>query len=254
MKTVKIKVAKVTRKKSVTGYVVYEGASQIDGKPIVGILTTKKSDNEKTGDMPQLWILPRDTDPNQATKTGEDSSVCGMCPHRHHLGGACYVTVFQAPLSVWRAYKRGSYATGDGWKSEVMGRKVRLGAYGDPFAIPQEILDEITDASMMGNTSYTHQWRENSDLKRVSMASADSLEEKREANQMGWRTFRVMAENESGEYQLDDDEIMCPNITRGISCAECGLCGGNQVKAKNIAIIVHGAKKKRFNEQLTEVN
>ena len=246
MKNVKLKVAKVAKKNSVTGYVVYEGKSMINGDDIVGILTTKKSDNEKTGDMPQLWILPKNVNPNEATKTGEDSSVCGECPHRHHLGGGCYVTVFQAPLSIWKAYQRGNYPKTNGWKNEVIGRRVRLGAYGDPFAIPQDILNSITDASLIGNTSYTHQWKEDSSLKEISMASVDSLEEKQQAIENGWRTFRVMEENPSGEYLLDDDEIICPNVTKAINCADCGLCSGNKIQAKNIAIPVHGSKKKRF--------
>jgi hypothetical protein len=79
------------------GYILYKGPSVLDGAPIV-VIATMSTNNGKTGDMVQTWILRDDVSPLEATKTGQDSSVCGECPHRHYLGGACYVTVFQAPL------------------------------------------------------------------------------------------------------------------------------------------------------------
>ena len=121
--------------------------------------------------------------------------------------------------------------------------KVRFGAYGDPYAIPVDILVKIK-AVVKNNTSYTHQWKtaENDKLKTMSMASADSKEEAIEAHSKGWRTFRVATE----DSEIMSNEIVCPNVTKGINCADCGLCSGASLDAKNIVIPVHGTLKKRF--------
>ena len=101
------------------GYILFEGPSAIDGKPIVVIATgfANKSANGKTGDMIQTWIIREDIKPNDAVKSGDDESICGQCIHRPALKAAiqakgekhirCYVKVWQAPLVVWKAYKRG---------------------------------------------------------------------------------------------------------------------------------------------------
>ena len=44
------------------GLVLYEGPSEIDGKPIVCIATLD-SRNRKTGNMVQTWILRQDVSP-----------------------------------------------------------------------------------------------------------------------------------------------------------------------------------------------
>ena len=62
-------------------YVIYDGPSEIDGKPIVAIAQVKTG-NRKTGDMVQTWILRSDVDPITASRTGEDVSICGDCPHK----------------------------------------------------------------------------------------------------------------------------------------------------------------------------
>jgi len=65
------------------GVIVYEGPSELDGEPIVVIVTgLRKSDNTKTGDMLQLWILLQNKLPCDAAKQGLDSSICGDCKHR----------------------------------------------------------------------------------------------------------------------------------------------------------------------------
>src|SRR5262245_11112970 len=103
---------KALRDETFVGVVLYEGASQIDGAPIVAIANRieSASDNGKTGAMVQTWILRSDMKPTDALKTGDDSSVCGDCPHRPANNGSCYVKVFQAPRSTYEAYKRGRYA------------------------------------------------------------------------------------------------------------------------------------------------
>ena len=56
--------------------IIYEGPSVIDGKPIVAI-ATYSGRNRKTGAMVQTYILRADLNPLDASKTGEDASICG---------------------------------------------------------------------------------------------------------------------------------------------------------------------------------
>ena len=139
------------------GFVLYEGASVLDGAPIV-VIATLETSNAKTGAMVQTWILRSDIEPHLAIKTGDDSSVCGNCPQRHNTGGACYVMTHQAPLSVYRSYKRGLYPTYSSAEhsSILAGRALRLGAYGDPAAVPFEVFAPLVELASV-HTGYTHQ-------------------------------------------------------------------------------------------------
>lgn len=229
--------------KKVNGYVIYEGKSQLNGDNIVAIVTLS-SKNDKTGNMASMWIMNADITPTQASKQGKDASVCGDCKHRAVNNGACYVVLHQAPLAVYKAYKRGNYPMAKDM-TIFEGMKVRFGAYGDPSALPIDILTSIK-AVVKNNTSYTHQWKQNDPiLKQVSMASVDSVEEQKQAVAEGWRTFRVSKDLKD----IQDNEIICPNTTRNVQCIDCGLCSGNSIGAKNIVVEVHGAKKKKFIEK-----
>ena len=97
------------------GYILFEGNSKLNGEPIVVIGTgfSDSSANTKTGDMVQTWILLQNEEPHKAIKTGADSAICGNCVHRGEWDGVrwvksrtCYVKTFQAPLAVYRKYKR----------------------------------------------------------------------------------------------------------------------------------------------------
>ena len=228
--------------------VIWEGPSRIDGKPIVVILSglTKNSANGKTGAMLQTWILLRDVSPYQATVDGSDRSICGGCIFRgiangiKAIGRACYVNVAQAPLSVWKSYRRGNVPTSDGTLvASLKGRRVRIGSYGDPAAVPVKVWQTIQDACN-GTTGYTHQWR-TARLQRRVMASVDSMAERLQAVAKGYRTFRVIAPGESPHA----DEILCPasaEMGHRTSCEHCGLCDGSEVgdTRKSIAIVAHG--------------
>jgi hypothetical protein len=237
------------------GYIVYEGNSVLNNEPIVGIVVDR-STNTKTGNMHQLYILRSDKDPLDAVKDGSDNAICGGCVHRRSTGGACYVNLGHGPKAVYNKYKRGGYdkVSISDFKSLFGDKKIRFGAYGDPLALPLHILVSLK-AVVKNNTSYTHQWKNSiidgssEMVSKFSMASVDSLAEKIEANEAGFRTFRVISEG--GE--LAKDEIICPNETTGVNCLKCGLCGGNSVKAKNIAITVHGALKSRFEADSKEL-
>ena len=233
---------KKTKTNKVNGYKLYEGKSKINGQKIVAILTLKTA-NVKTGQMAQLWILDANNNPVEASKKGLDSSVCGGCKLRKSLGGACYVNLGQAPLAVYKAYKLDKYPTlAKNEYNALKGLKIRFGAYGDPFAIPTEILTALKQVAT-NNTSYTHQHENASfELMQISMASVDSISEQKRAVKKGFRTFRVA----TADSPILENEIICPNVTKGTQCADCNLCSGASLKAKNIVIPVHGNGKNKF--------
>ena len=239
---------------SKTSAVIYRGPSMIDGAPIVVVATGlgKASTNSKTGDIVQTWIIREDINPNEAVNSGADASICGDCPHRgevvngKNVGRSCYVTVFQAPLSVWKSYRRGIYPglTVAEAAEAMAGKTVRLGAYGDPAAVPMRVWNGAL-AKVVAVTGYTHQWRDFPALKAFAMASCDSVADYLEAKAAGWRTFRVRA---AGEALQGRREVACPasaEMGAKTTCALCKACGGASSKARvDIAILAHGAPSK----------
>jgi len=214
-------------------------------------IAVMQSTNIKTGgpktdeNMVQLYILYPHMKPIEASIRGLDVHVCGDCKHRHHSGGACYVNLGHGPRATYEAYKNGVYYDAPDSVEQFLKvverdkRAVRFGAYGDPAFISQDLVKKIS-AVASKVTGYTHQWKKRA-VDKSLMLSVDSLQEKKEANAKGFRTFRVTFKND-----LRKDEIRCLNETdKKITCIKCGLCDGRRSK-KNIAIMVHGTRQKRF--------
>jgi len=238
------------------GFIFYRGASVLDGAPIIGIATLSSS-NIKTGpngrgNMVQTWILRADVNPMHASKNKLDASICGSCPHRHSLGGACYVNIGQAPLGIYRAFERGNYPdysdNPEAIAAALAGRSVRMGAYGDPAAIPVPVWEGLLVAAD-GWTGYTHQSRHpnfDAALLRYCMASADTPKQAEKLHNIGARTFRVKTET----APMLPDEIECLSDAKGIKCIDCGLCNGRDNAAPNIVINVHGSRSTNFERAL----
>lgn len=240
---------KTPAKQREKGFIIYEGPSVLDGEPIVAIATMKTS-NRKTGEMVQVWILRSDINPVEASKQKLDVSICGNCPQRWSNGGACYVNIGQAPNAVYKGYKRGLYPIFDAalHAGRFEGRKIRLGAYGDPAAIPFDVLNTLVSYGI-GHTGYTHQAKhKNFDSRYFSlvMASADTPKSAQALQAQGAKTFRVALEGDS----MFDNEIECLSESKGLSCIDCMLCDGTK---KNIAIQVHGSRKKNFTSNMIPV-
>lgn len=240
------------------GFVVYEGPSELDGSPIVVIVNRifTASDNEKTGDIVQTFIIRSDVSPMDALKSGEDVSVCGDCEHRPILvkGGngkaPCYVNVGRSVMSVFGAYQRGSYvkATPEEVAQYLADRVLRLGTYGDPFASPLWVWLPMVQAAAR-RVGYSHQWQNPKfDAKAwgpLVMASADTIAQRAKANAMGLRTFRV---GFGDELLKVTGEATCPasaEAGKKTTCADCRLCGGTSIKAKDIVIRDHAVGFKR---------
>ena len=231
------------------GFVLYEGPSKLDGLPIV-VIATLKTSNVKTGNMVQTWILRQDLNPVEASKLGEDVSVCGNCVHRHYNDGPCYVNIGQAPLAVWKAYKAGKYLQFNSAEHAqyLAGRMIRLGAYGDPAAVPFEVFESFVSFGI-GHTGYTHQIKHKNFDRRyldLCMVSADTPKQALKYQDMGAKTFRVALE---GDY-LHENEIECLSESEGLQCNVCKICDGTK---KNVAITVHGSRSNKFKSQLIAV-
>jgi hypothetical protein len=244
-----------------TGFVIYEGPSQLDLSPIV-VVAIVKSSNRKTANMLQTYIIRSDVDPITANRTGLDYAICGHCPHRGQSGyipnkteglapkRSCYVNLGQGPLGVYRTLCKGKYprVTGHAAIAAIgRGRMVRIGTYGDGAAVPGYIWDSLTSEAE-GHTAYSHQRHVASasfDARRY-MVSADSLEAAQDAWNMGARTFRVV--RDVSDLQAGR-EILCPaseEAGKRTTCARCGLCAGASIAAKSIAIVAHGAGASHF--------
>jgi hypothetical protein len=232
-----------------TSAVVFEGASWINGEPILAIVTgiLNKSQNAKTGAMAQLWILPKASKPTDASKAGEDSAVCGECPLRWNTGGACYVNLGQAPNGVYKAWQAGNTAPANTATLEYLASiPLRFGAYGDPLAIPPSVLKSLLkNRDKQPTTAYSYQWRnpDNQWARSFVMASCHNFEDLEQATALGWSTFRVKAPEDS----FRGDEIECLATAQSIQCVDCGLCnGGTAKRQRHIYIDVHGSRSKRF--------
>jgi hypothetical protein len=217
------------------GFIGYEGPSSLDGKQCRAIVTGTKTPttNRKTDDMEQVWILVSNVKPTEAAKSGADASVCGDCSHRpihakQRGVKECYVNLGQAPNRIYST----SYPT----EPTTRGVPRRLGAYGEPTALPYDVALALAPGK---HTGYTHQWRTcDQRFRHLCMASVDSQQEAQEAQAMGWRTFRVR----KGSEPVLPGEIVCPASEEGnhkSKCAQCLLCAGTSLKAKNIVIVEH---------------
>lgn len=230
------------------GFVLYRGPSLLDGGPIVTIASLRSA-NEKTGDVPQVWILREDFSPLGAIRSGADRSICGACPLRggtfdgRALGRSCYVVVHHAPTAVWMGYRRGIYRDIGPAASGRMfeGAFVRVGAYGDPAAVPARVWRSLLKRAR-GWTAYTHHWKRAA-LQWLAMASCETDADAREAAGLGYRVFRVTA---PGASRLPG-HVPCPASAeqgRRLTCQECGTCnGGPRNAGPDVQIEIHGQRR-----------
>jgi len=227
------------RKPRLKAGILWQGASPIDGAPIVCILTIG-SKNSKTGAMAQTWIIRADMHPVDALKTGEDASICGTCPHRptelgdlalSKLYRTCYVATM-APSAVYKAFKAGKYPTLELQETAdaLAGRSLRLGSYGGPATVPLEVWRAII--GRCSTTGYTHQWREcDPNYSEFLMASADTPADVITATANGWRVF--YADRDPAPIIGGRKLALCPaskEAGKRTTCANCLACGGNRIQ------------------------
>ena len=196
----------------------------------------RPSNNVKTGPMTQTFIHKKRGKITNKTK----GAGCKGCP----VFEACYVRWEQAPLSVHKSYKGKRYRKMEwGWEdlAQVSRFPLRIGSAGDPTAVPASTWEKLLPYAKTW-TGYTHRWSlpENISFRGFCMASVHSVDEMKEANSLGFRTYRV------GGGPITKDEVLCPHYTKNVQCSTCGLCKGSAIKAKNIYAPAHGARKNKI--------
>lgn len=221
--------------------ILYRGPSLFDTTAEIIVVATVGSDNRKTGPMVQLWILRIDVHPLVAVREGQDSAICGTCDMRGRgRDRSCYVTVQHAPAAVYRAlrtYPDYSMLPPRLVSLKLRGQRVRVGAYGDPSAIPVEWWLAILWHAKAW-TAYTSMWA-TADRRMADfcMASVRSVGEQTLAASMGYRTYRIRTQD-----ALLSNEIICPasdEAGHASTCARCLLCNGTKHDGPNIAIFPH---------------
>ena len=230
----------------VNGVVLYEGPSTGNGAPIVVIATAtdKASDNDKTSDMVQVWILLQAMKPMDAYLTGADAgSNCPVeCIHRSKASGGqgtCYVELAKAALAVWSCWNRGGYPylPEEDRAAFFAGSVVRFGAYGDPGMVPAWVWS--FRHALKGYSGYTARWSALDSSWHWLTASAPTLADALRARSAGWRTFRAKAPGEPDAQ----GERPCPAVgDNPVPCAVCLQCDGSESKGKRPSktIVVHG--------------
>ncbi len=220
----------------------------LDERPVIIKFVGLKSgsNNAKTGNMIQSYIMPEDW--VKKKRVGSDKSVCGDCVHSQSEDGDCYVRHGSAQMGLYATTKSRPGALYKELEElrflmdlapRISGRAVRFGTYGEPVLMGENVVRTIATLAKT-HTGYTHQWRKDEYqwAKEFFMASVDSEEEAKEAQAMGWRTFRVR----DAKAPIMPGETTCPASKEAghkTVCAKCSLCSGTQVKAKNIVIINH---------------
>lgn len=226
---------------------IWRGPSELDGVTDIVVLISGSSSNSKTGDQLQVWIMRADIPPHVAVKQKLDGPICGSCVHRC---GSCYVLTHQAPRQVWKSWHRNPRPTPRGFINRFS--SIRFGAYGDGAAVPYEVVHGV--AQMTGSfTGFTHQWATcDPRFANLFMASVESFAEAREAQALGYRTYRTT----TPDYHRAKGEISCPGskeMGRKLTCAQCGYCNGNAKGFKgNVVVEAHGApwKVNRFGQAM----
>lgn len=223
--------------------IIYKGPSLLDGQPIVVVATYSNRNAAFAGHVIQTYIILDKVNPLEASKTGQDRSICGDCifrgtpttdPKRKIAKGRrCYVNLGQGVLMVHKALERGIYPV-VAPRDIGRGRFVRIGAYGDPGAVPDEVWDELISEST-GWNAYSHQsgWRPD-----IAMQSADDYHTAKMHWIAGRRTYRVIADLGHIDY---NNEVLCPKSKEAgkrAKCDECRLCAGSK-QAKSVAIVEH---------------
>ena len=123
---------------------------------------------------------------------------------------------------------------------------VRLGTYGDPCAVNNEVWQALTSKALY-STAYTH--AAINPMPESIMTSTDNLKQSVDA----WG--RRMKEHSESYLMLinyiNAARFLCPaseEMGKRATCASCKLCGGSKVNAKSIAIVAHGTSKRKAKE------
>ena len=200
--------------------------------------------NRKTGNIPQVYILCKDV-PVGAYSRLETKAVCNDCPLQKKPAGcgSCYVATHRGPRVVYEAYKGGLYQSIPvRMVADVLPKVVRVGAYGDPLAVPASVWAELKE-SFKYVLGYTHSWRDKPIEARHWMASCHTVEDIQIANALGLSTFTAVTEQKNIQ-KVPKRRRLCNNVKESMQCAQCRLCRYTKGEPVNVYIPVHGGHGK----------
>jgi hypothetical protein len=113
----------------------------------------------------------------------------------------------------------------------------RFGTYGEPTLLPIELMQSLSTL-VKKYSGYTHQWdKVNKDYSKFLMSSVHNIFEVNIAKSLGYRSFLV-------GNNKPDNFVLCPSSStiakdNKVSCSNCGLCSGTNVKGKSIFEFQH---------------
>jgi hypothetical protein len=218
---------------------------------MIKLYYTARSDNSKTGDIPQQWI-GADHDESKRSCVDTDGTPCPL------LAKICYAqngTVghlgFGRVISTSRK-DAGRYALRSALnRRSLKARFVRFGSIGDPSAIAVRLYTyhyNMVRKVGLGVLSYTHFWKtKGSRLKGKALASCDTMEDAKAAVDAGWRATIHLDDASPPQGKTKDgySYTVCPaqrgyeylgkrenrrknpvydSRYAGITCNDCGLC------------------------------
>jgi hypothetical protein len=256
-----------------SGVVLYRGKSMLGGDDDIVVVATLHSDNRKTGNMIQVWILMADMDPYEAIRRNRNQGVCGKCffqgtwnpETEKYEARVCYVNLGHAPLQIYRSYQQGRYP--EYWPGDhdslFLCRKIRWGAYGDPAAVPIPVIRRFLRLCAFDRTGYSNQlfWidrRRAETLAQWFMCSCHTPAQLAEAERRGWRAFLTVPDEVLDKrprqrtpawQKAIDCCIECPYTSHGVACVDCRLCNGYESSAKSVFIGAHGAVGRNLKQE-----
>ena len=273
------------------GFELYRGPSVLTGEPVVCLVQLATENTKLSADKSawQTWILRADIEPADAYQNGAgDESICGRCFWRARPGekaGPCYVMRYVI-TAVYKSWKRENYLSLQELADridptlshrrilEIVGAlagSVRLGAYGDPLAMPigpqQALLRHVATTQ-----AFTHSWADEratdkAAWKNIAMASCETPAQVIEAMRAGWRTYTaypqeltraqaIAAIRKTAELMIAEKPALayCPAAVKGsgITCDTCPIqCDGQAYAASvgptarrplHVINAIHGAR------------
>ena len=246
----------IRARKGCRGFTIHKGRTLLPyqkGK-VINLLSLYSSNGKLGGEL-QTWHLSATMHPTEARRGGAgDGCICGTCPFRAQPGdklGACYPDG-RGIASLWASVGRGNYPAIEELARDVrlsvpdtlrilgtFGGGVRLGAYGDPAAMPVAIGQALT-GSANTRQGFTHAWRAlgASPWRGLVMASCELPGHVRQAEAAGWRTYTVyppeLSEREARQAIANASGRLvvahCPASERknyAVTCETCPIqCDG----------------------------
>lgn len=209
---------------------------------VVNVIQLKPSANIKIGFG--YVVQTYHFSPDQFTDFKADSLNCLGCPFSFssgtELSGQCYTHKGPQRMGLASMLRRISKLDIKPFNESdfdklmqkvdiIKPNLVRFGAYGEPTLLPMYVVKQLTKYN---HTGYTHAWRKFPQYAGIFQASVHSLVELAQANQLGYKTFRIADVKERSE-------ALCPaskEAGKKKTCVECRMCNGAM---KNVVIAQH---------------